>query len=141
MTKYLAIAFLITGFLVGDAYGHKRDGVYYCAETMQHGLDQYSVSSPEYFKSLNFIRKFKMEVTFPDNGNPGYIKNFSKGYAMDMVCESRPFTTMSCYVNGWGGVLFRFNTGNGRFSKFKGGPLEKPDETSFVMYGSCEKMD
>ena len=29
MTKYLAIAFLITGFLVGDAYG--EDGVYYCA--------------------------------------------------------------------------------------------------------------
>ena len=30
MTKYLAIAFLITGFLVGDAYGEK-DKVFYCA--------------------------------------------------------------------------------------------------------------
>ena len=30
MTKYLAIAFLITGFLVGDAYG-EEDEVYYCA--------------------------------------------------------------------------------------------------------------
>ena len=29
MTKYLAIAFLITGFLVGDAYGEEE--VFYCA--------------------------------------------------------------------------------------------------------------
>ena len=30
MTKYLAIAFLITGFLVGDVYG-EEDEVFYCA--------------------------------------------------------------------------------------------------------------
>ena len=30
MTKYLTIAFLITGFLAGDAYG-EEDEVYYCA--------------------------------------------------------------------------------------------------------------
>ena len=33
---YLAIAFLITGFLVGDAYG--EDGVYYCAEIDKNGF-------------------------------------------------------------------------------------------------------
>ena len=31
MTKYLAIAFLITGFLVGDAYGEDEE-VFYCAD-------------------------------------------------------------------------------------------------------------
>ena len=37
MTKtYLAIAFLITGFLVGDAYGEEE--VYYCAVTDALGL-------------------------------------------------------------------------------------------------------
>ena len=30
MTKYLAIAFLITGFLMGDAYGEDEE-VFYCA--------------------------------------------------------------------------------------------------------------
>jgi hypothetical protein len=37
MTKYLAIALLITGFLVGDAYG--EDEVYYCATTQTVGFD------------------------------------------------------------------------------------------------------
>lgn len=37
MTKYLAIAFLITGFLVGDAYGEEE--VYYCAETASVGFN------------------------------------------------------------------------------------------------------
>ena len=37
MTKYLAIAFLITGFLVGDAYG--EDEIYYCADTDSNGFE------------------------------------------------------------------------------------------------------
>jgi len=31
MTKYLAIAFLITGFLVGDAYGENRGKLNNCS--------------------------------------------------------------------------------------------------------------
>ena len=37
MTKYLAIAFLITGFLVGDAYG-EEDEVFYCADIAGAGV-------------------------------------------------------------------------------------------------------
>lgn len=38
MTKtYLAIAFLITGFLVGDAYGDE-DEVFYCPKVILTGL-------------------------------------------------------------------------------------------------------
>jgi len=37
MTKYLAIAFLITGFLVGDAYGDE-DEVFYCPKVILLGL-------------------------------------------------------------------------------------------------------
>ena len=36
MTQYLAIALLITGFLVGDAYG--EEDVYYCAEIGANGF-------------------------------------------------------------------------------------------------------
>ena len=31
MTKYLALAFLIIGFLAGDAYGEEEE-VFYCAD-------------------------------------------------------------------------------------------------------------
>ena len=37
MTQYLAIAFLITGFLVGDAYG-EEDEVFYCAGVAETGF-------------------------------------------------------------------------------------------------------
>ena len=37
MTKYLAIAFLITGFLVGNAYG-EEDEVFYCAGVAETGF-------------------------------------------------------------------------------------------------------
>ena len=37
MTKYLAIAFLITGFLVGDAYGEDEE-VFYCASVAGTGF-------------------------------------------------------------------------------------------------------
>ena len=37
MTKYLAIAFLITGCLVGDAYG-EEDEVFYCADIAGAGV-------------------------------------------------------------------------------------------------------
>jgi hypothetical protein len=36
MTKYLAIAILVTGFLVGDAYG--EDEAYYCSDTGSSGF-------------------------------------------------------------------------------------------------------
>ena len=37
MTKYLTITFLITGFLVGDAYG-EEDEVFYCADIAGAGV-------------------------------------------------------------------------------------------------------
>ena len=43
MTKYLAIAFLITGFLVGDAYGEEDEVLAKEAkERMTAGINQYS---------------------------------------------------------------------------------------------------
>ena len=46
MTKYLAIAFLITAFLLGDAYGDEE--VYYCADIDSNGF--------KYDKKLNKLR-------------------------------------------------------------------------------------
>jgi len=67
MTKtYLAIAFLITGFLVGNAYGGgfpemAKGEVYYCAETKSTGF-HYDEKKKNYYGS-NFEKiRFTIKV-------------------------------------------------------------------------------
>ena len=58
MTKtYLAIAFLITGFLVGDAYGEEVE-VFYCAETDNNGF-QWNYKRQTYERRYFEAKKFK----------------------------------------------------------------------------------
>ena len=58
MTKYLAIAFLITGFLVGDAYGEAE--VYYCVDTNSGGFEYDNKRKAYYLRNIT-PEKFKMK--------------------------------------------------------------------------------
>ena len=62
---YLALALLITGFLlVGDAYG--EDEVYYCAEIDSHGF-QYDKERGSYRPTQFSEEKFKMKLNRASN--------------------------------------------------------------------------
>jgi|TARA_B100000315_G_scaffold210826_1_gene207321 hypothetical protein len=62
MTKYLAIAILITGFLVvGNAYGEEEE-VFYCADIASNGF-RYDHQLKEYVPARFKERKFKMKLS------------------------------------------------------------------------------
>ena len=67
---YLALAFLITGFLLaGDAYG--EDEVYYCAEIDANGFD-YDKERGSYKPSRFNNEKFKMKLDRTSNVKEKY---------------------------------------------------------------------
>ena len=60
MTKYLALAFLITGFLVGDAYG--EDGVYYCAGIAGAGVAGTGFTGAGLHFAFPYLEKHRLVV-------------------------------------------------------------------------------
>ncbi len=65
MTKYLGLAFLITGFLVGDAYGEEEE-VFYCAETDNNGF-QWNYKRQTYERRYFEAKKFKAKLNRTSN--------------------------------------------------------------------------
>jgi len=55
MTKYLAIAFLITGFLVGDAYGENRGKLNNCSSQVYPVSNDTSSYHHYFIPKLNLI--------------------------------------------------------------------------------------
>ena len=142
MTKtYLAIAFLITGFLVGDAYGGSE--AYYCSDTGSGGFS-YDKKSGSYSHGLNGLERFKMNF----DKDAGFIQLFLDSLPPEAPiemrkpkfnCRYRPDFPQILFCQG-GLTHFDFNTENGKFVQssslsilFQGFPIT-------ISYGTCEKF-
>ena len=138
MTKYLAIALLITGFLVGDAYG--EDGVYYCAQTDSNGF-YFDEKLKKYARSGFHLTKFKIKFDriaktieikgYSDGGTDGIYNctaSLMASYPEELTCHSKFYS-------------LNFNSDNGRFVFFTGYAYFNGDGDSIaVSYGKCDKF-
>jgi hypothetical protein len=140
MTKYLSIAILITGFLVGDAYG--EDVVYYCAETNTTGFSP-DKETGKYGGAEFLPVKFKLKF------EKGFIKGGIeiKGYPGEMVnghydCEINFDRHVSCLGKY---TMLNFNPisnkSNKRFVLSTGfGYAFGDGDTITISYGTCNKF-
>ena len=136
MTKYLAIAFLITGCLVGDAYG--EDEVYYCAEINKNGF-RFDKNLKKYKPQLFFESKFKLK--FDRTAKTIEIKGYNFAANNTYPCTA-PFNYesewLSCAKNLY---HFSFNSDNGRFVFGQvGGYVIGDGDSISVSYGTCDKF-
>ena len=128
MTKtYLAIAFLITGFLVGDAYGEAIE-VYYCAETAAAGFS-YDIKKGLFKPTIATGQKFKMKL---DRDNLKTLELVDENRPVELLDVVRNIYTCHSPYSGGVGVLtdllscfngtshFNFNTANGKFTRMEG---------------------
>jgi hypothetical protein len=131
---YLALALLITGFLLaGNAYG--EDEVYYCVETDSNGFI-YDEKSGSYQRSGFVGDKFKIK---PDIASNRIELAPEKGNKEIYTCTA-PYDPrwMSCTSKHY---HFNFNTENGRFVNFRGlGYMALDGDSITVAYGKCDKF-
>ena len=137
--KFLALAFLITSFLLaGNAYG--EDEVYYCVEIDKGGFN-FDKKSNSYQPTNFFEDKFKMkldkgsnaiELAKEDGGREKYICD-------DMIFASHGVTIKRC--TGTALNTFMFNANNGQFTISRGtGYVLNDIESLYVSYGKCDKF-
>ena len=163
MTKYLAIAFLITGFLAGDAYGGKfledgvtKDGVtiyksedgvrhkwyevYYCTEEANVGFN-YNEVTQSYDRVYFKVSKFKIKIDITD-----HIEIIDKDLLISpiLACQNYKFDPEVLTCGDYGLELldrFIFNTKNGRFTFFRGhGYVSGDGDSIHASYGTCDKF-
>ena len=143
MTKtYLAIAFLITGFLVGDAYGESE--VYYCAETASTGFrwdKNLGTYNDVNFKQAKFKMKLDRVSKTIELAHENRPDELSREYYNCTVAEKAP-DLMGCTT---GFIQFNINLQNGNFvySGGLGGMTKKTMEffPIHLSYGKCDKFD
>jgi hypothetical protein len=134
----LVLTFLITGFLVGDAYGEEE--VYYCAETDSNGfgfdknLNKYK---PKLFTQERFKIKFdRTAKTIEMKGHNNSVAN--KTYSCTAPYHRNRPELLSCWVD-----LFHFNfdSNNGRFvlGMISGYVIGDGDSIA-VSFGKCDKF-
>ena len=129
---YIALAFLITGFLLaGDAYG--EDEVYYCAEIDLNGF-QYD-NRGSYRPSPIIPLKFKLKLDRASNR----IKIARPGHTENHHCRAQSAGTIFICSEHFN--HFNLNTDNGRFihtSSF--GYVFMDGDTIAISYGTCDKF-
>ena len=136
MTKtYLAIAFLITGFLVGDAYGE----VYYCADTDAIGFG-YDKNLKKYGRTGFLASKFKMKL----DRTARTIELAMEGSAAEGIyeCLGSVAQTPELLICFKPFRVFNFNTSNGRYtSSGTFGYVAGDHDDIIISYGTCDKFD
>ena len=132
---YIALAFLITGFLLaGDAYG--EDEVYYCAEIDGNGF-YYDKKSGSYEPSRFDPIRFKMKLDRTSNLLELAEGDRRRRYTCTIPYPSTP-EEMSCYQ---GLYHFNFNTKSGRFVYSRAlGYIDGDEDSISVSYGTCDKF-
>ena len=144
MTKYLAIAFLITGFLMGNAYGEEE--VFYCAETSSIGF-KWSVENNRYGPSAFLEEKFKIKLDKASNTVDIKHKKMEGKYICTQSEYDKDFNMMRCNDNH---DQFSFNASNGHFVIARAiGYLPTEDIVRLfkwryslvISYGTCDKFD
>jgi hypothetical protein len=136
---YLALAFLITGFLMtGDAYG--EDGIYYCASTNTTGFlyDKKEESyKPSLFETLKFKLKLDKESNFIE------IKGHSVGPVNTKFTCTAPYPLIAPDELSCTGRMYHFNlnANNGRFVlALAAGYVNGDGDSITVAYGKCDKF-
>ena len=133
MTKYLAIAFLITGFLVGDAYGDEE--VYYCAETMTNGF-AYNKKIKKYQPARIVTSKFKIKLDKAAN-RLELAKENNKKDIFNCTTPANPKVVQCHHFFD----SFNFNINTGRFvSAYTFGYVYGDHDQNSVSYGTCDKF-
>jgi hypothetical protein len=134
--KFLALAFLITGFLLaGNAYG--EDEVYYCAEIGANGFT-YNEQSDSYehqsFKPHKFKLKRKL-LALEIAPYKGAKQLFKCSNSFAEINEPELLFCSYHYHH------FHFNTNTGRFVSFIGYGFVGGDHDGIaVKYGTCDKF-
>ena len=138
MTKtYLVIAFLITSFLVGDAYGESE--VYYCTDTGNRGFAY--ERGLKNFKPANFpLIRFKMKL---DKVSKSIELTGDKMFREKYDCHGVEFgleLTIQCH--GLSLRTFVFNLSNGNFvrSGVQGHVVSNNPADINIAYGKCDKF-
>jgi hypothetical protein len=137
MTKILAIAFLIMGFLVGDAYG-EGGKIHYCTETASHGF-RYDEHTNRYIPSKFAVSRFKMK--FGPDKNTTLIDSNGRKRKMDCEFMVVDGTEWLGYAHCTGRSLdtFIWNPKTGWFNLFFGSPA-LGSSTIVSSYGTCDKF-
>jgi hypothetical protein len=141
MTKYLAIALLITGFLVGNAYGELVEEVYYCTVTKSGGFypdkgtgeyEHTKFTPDERFKLKykGFARTNGLEL----KGNPAldghYMCEYYLGNTRQVIC-----------TGGFVKHFFFFDDKSMKFQLSSGGGYVFNDKSTVsISIGKCEKF-
>ena len=140
MTKYLSIAILITGFLVGTAYG--EDDVYYCTVTKSGGFYpdkgtgeyEHTKFSPEKRFKLKYQIFTAQTRGLEIKGNPylegHYVCEYHLNSMHKIIC-----------TGGFLKHMFFFNDKNMRFQLSGGGGYVFNDKSTVsIDIGKCEKF-
>ena len=141
MTKYLAIAILVTGFLVGDAYG--EDEAYYCSDTGSSGF-YFDEKSGLYSNKLNGLSRFKMNF----DKDSGFIQLFIDNLPPEAPIEMRKPKFNCIYRADFphlqmclgGGDHFDFNTENGKYVWSNSTSIQFHRWPITISFGTCEKF-
>ena len=136
---YLALVFLITGFLlVGDAYG--EDEVYYCVEIDRNGFS-YDKKNETYLRRSFKESKFKVKLYRTSNQIEMSHDDFGK---LNFNCRIPFFgelNTLACHPAGGYLVNFNLDIATGRFTLSHSGGYVTGDGGSLsVSYGKCDKF-
>ena len=144
MTKYLSIAILITGFLVGNAYGfnHYKE-VYYCTVTKSVGF--YSDKETGEYKYSKMIpdKRFTLKYNGYATSTEGLeIKgNLYLEGEYDCEYEDDGNTQWSCIGGERIRHMFFFNDNNMKFVLSGGaGYVFNVNDTVSIGIGKCEKF-
>ncbi len=137
---YLALAFLITGFLLaGNAYG--EDEVYYCAEIDSNGF-KYDMEQRSYKPKMFLTSKLKMQLDRASNRIVLAHENRGKEiYTCTIPYPNQP-ELIDCKEKFF---YFAFNTKTGKFVYTLGFGYvyetnsAKPDSLT-ISYGKCDKF-
>ena len=134
--KSLALAFLITGFLlVSNAYG--EEDVYYCGEIDGNGF-HYDEKNGSYERTVFSPTKFKMKLHRASN----LIELVEDGTRRKIFTCKNPFPShpkeMSCFESYY---HFNFNPITGRFVYARiFGYVGGDNDSLSVSYGKCDKF-
>jgi hypothetical protein len=134
---YLALAFLITGYLLaGDAYG--EDEIYYCTESDSTGFaydDKIEAYAPGFYRP----GKFKLKINRTSNSIV-LAREAPEIYVCATPFPNRP-ELMICADKLLPSFHFNFNNKTGRFVLSQNhGYVTGDGDALKIAYGKCDKF-
>ena len=142
MAKCLSIAILITGFLVGNAYGASE--AYYCSDTGSGGFVDYDKKSGLYSHRLMGLDRYKMKL----DKDSGFIQLFIDSLPLEAPIEMRKPKFYCRYRPEFPQILncqsglehFDFNTENGKYVRSHSTSILFQGFHISITFGTCEKF-